>query len=417
MRHRQRQVITAALAAAVMLLAPAIPTGSAVAAGPVQGLSADKVIPSKKAVAAAKAKASAASVRVAQLQTELAAASTKLVTLGSALAQASEYYNAALFQRDQAKVKAQAAGQAAAAAQQSLGSAQNDLSRFASAAYRSGGDLAQVDAMLGANGPQDLADQATTMNLLGDRQSVALNRVQAARATAEVLQTQAQKALAEQQAAADAVKGARDKAQSMVAEQQAQTDALASQRTALAKQVAALRSSSERLAAQRASGLAQLAADKAAASAEDSGDSTGIPRGILLGMPANVPVGQQRGTEAGAKQAITYARAQIGKPYLWAAAGPDRFDCSGLTMMGWRQGAVSLPHWSVAQYASGKKIPLSKIRPGDLVFFANDLSDYRSIHHVGMYIGGGQMIEAPYTGANVRVSSIARQSLFGASRP
>ena len=76
-----------------------------------------------------------------------------------------------------------------------------------------------------------------------------------------------------------------------------------------------------------------------------------------------------------------------------------------------------MAHWSVAQYAQGKKIPLSEIRPGDLVFFSTDLSEYRAIVHVGLYIGAGTMIEAPYTGANVKISSINRPSLFGAARP
>jgi cell wall-associated NlpC family hydrolase len=181
-----------------------------------------------------------------------------------------------------------------------------------------------------------------------------------------------------------------------------------------------LSSRSERLAAQRAAGLAARAAAEAAEAAE-SGTGTGgnldIPRGILLGMPANVPEGRQRGTTAGAAQSVAYARKQIGKPYLWAADGPASFDCSGLVMMAWRQSGVSLPHWSVAQYAAGKKISLANIRPGDMVFFASDLTEYRSIQHVGLYIGNGQMIEAPFTGSFVRVSSINRASLFGASRP
>ena len=85
-------------------------------------------------------------------------------------------------------------------------------------------------------------------------------------------------------------------------------------------------------------------------------------------------------------------------------------------MRAWQQGGVSLPHYSVAQYAQSMKVALGDLRPGDLVFFASG-SDYRSIYHVGLYVGGGQMIEAPYTGESVRVSSIYRASLFGAARP
>ena len=108
--------------------------------------------------------------------------------------------------------------------------------------------------------------------------------------------------------------------------------------------------------------------------------------------------------------------AQLGKPYEWGADGPSTYDCSGLVMRAWQQGGVSLPHYSVAQYAQSQPVALSDLRRGDLVFFASG-SDYQSIYHVGLYIGSGQMIEAPYTGENVRISSIWRSSLFGAARP
>ena len=128
------------------------------------------------------------------------------------------------------------------------------------------------------------------------------------------------------------------------------------------------------------------------------------------------PSGSSSGSSSGAEAAIEFARAQLGKPYEWAADGPSTFDCSGLTMRAWQQGGVSLPHYSVAQYQQGEKVPLTDLRRGDLVFFASS-GDYRSIYHVGLYIGDGLMIEAPYTGENVRISSIWRSSLFGAARP
>jgi cell wall-associated NlpC family hydrolase len=86
-------------------------------------------------------------------------------------------------------------------------------------------------------------------------------------------------------------------------------------------------------------------------------------------------------------------------------------------MRAWEQAGVSLPHYSVAQYERSEKVAVTDLRRGDLVFFASDPGNHRSIYHVGLYIGGGQMIEAPYTGENVRVSSIWRGSLFGAARP
>ena len=403
-----------AVAVAVVLLIPTTLSGTALGA---TGLANDKTIPSKRTVNEARAKAQAARSQVAALQTKIAASSAKLVTLGANLSDASELYNGAVYQEQQAKQKSDAAASEAAAADQKAAATATELNRFASAAYRSGGDIARVSSMLSANGPQDLIDQASTIDVLGDRQSTALRRVNVARAAALVLKGQAAQALADQQAATDQVKTSRDKAQGLVDEQQRQANELAAQQGQLRAQVALLASRSERLAAQRTAGLAARAAAEAAESGTGDGGNLDIPRGILLGMPVNVPEGRQRGTKVGAAKSVAYARAQIGKPYLWAADGPASFDCSGLTMMAWRQSDVSLPHWSVAQYATGKKISLANIRPGYMVFFATDLTEYRSIHHVGLYIGNGQMIEAPFTGSFVRVSSINRASLFGASRP
>ena len=108
---------------------------------------------------------------------------------------------------------------------------------------------------------------------------------------------------------------------------------------------------------------------------------------------------------------------QLGKPYQWAATGPATFDCSGLTMRAWQAGGISLPHWSVAQWQASTPVSQAQARPGDLVFYAYNLSDYTSIHHVALYIGDGEMIEAPFTGADVRISSVDRPDLFGFARP
>ncbi|MBA3654047.1 MAG: C40 family peptidase, partial [Actinobacteria bacterium] len=117
------------------------------------------------------------------------------------------------------------------------------------------------------------------------------------------------------------------------------------------------------------------------------------------------------GVSAGASNAVNYARAQLGKPYKWAGAGPDSFDCSGLTMMAWRAGGVSLPHSSQAQYSGTTRIPLSSVQPGDLIFY------YSDIHHVGIYAGGGQIIAATHTGSFVRTLSMYYSPPIGAGRP
>ncbi|HEX2236633.1 MAG TPA: NlpC/P60 family protein, partial [Actinomycetota bacterium] len=109
--------------------------------------------------------------------------------------------------------------------------------------------------------------------------------------------------------------------------------------------------------------------------------------------------------------AVQAALDQVGDPYQWGAAGPDAFDCSGLTMYAWAQAGVSLPHNSGAQYAATPRVAASDLQPGDLLFFGSP------IHHVGMYIGGGQMVAAPYTGSSVGVFPSSRSDFVGAGRP
>jgi cell wall-associated NlpC family hydrolase len=114
---------------------------------------------------------------------------------------------------------------------------------------------------------------------------------------------------------------------------------------------------------------------------------------------------------AGAAKAVSVAQAQIGKPYQWAAAGPDKFDCSGLTMYAWAAAGVQLPHSAAAQYGMLPKVSRAALQPGDLVAFGNP------IHHIGIYEGGGIMIDAPQTGENVRRDAIDRADYVGGVRP
>ena len=113
---------------------------------------------------------------------------------------------------------------------------------------------------------------------------------------------------------------------------------------------------------------------------------------------------------------VDVARAQFGKPYVWAAAGPDAFDCSGLTMYCYSVAAgISLPHNAAMQYAVTTHIARDSAQPGDLVFFGSSAG---SIHHVGIYTGGGMMIHAPHTGDVVRTESVDYSGdLYGFGRP
>lgn len=111
--------------------------------------------------------------------------------------------------------------------------------------------------------------------------------------------------------------------------------------------------------------------------------------------------------------AVDAALSQLGKPYRWGAAGPDAYDCSGLTKWAWAKAGVSLPHSSRMQYATTERVSRADMQPGDLMFFGSP------IHHVAMYIGDGKVVEAPYSGANVRINdrTVHRSDLVGIGRP
>jgi peptidoglycan DL-endopeptidase CwlO len=108
--------------------------------------------------------------------------------------------------------------------------------------------------------------------------------------------------------------------------------------------------------------------------------------------------------------AIRYAMAQVGKAYVYGAAGPNAFDCSGLMMMAWAQAGISLPHSSSAQYGVGRHVSSDELQPGDLVFY------YSPISHVAMYIGNGLIVEAANPGAGIRVSGVFSMPYAGATR-
>jgi peptidoglycan DL-endopeptidase CwlO len=125
---------------------------------------------------------------------------------------------------------------------------------------------------------------------------------------------------------------------------------------------------------------------------------------IEAGLAAAIP------TSPGAARAVQRALSQLGKPYVWGADGPGSFDCSGLMLYAWAASGRSLPHSSRSQFAGTKRVSVSAIRPGDLVFFG------RPIHHVGMYVGNGKMVEASRRGKPVKIGSIFRRDMVGVGR-
>jgi cell wall-associated NlpC family hydrolase len=166
----------------------------------------------------------------------------------------------------------------------------------------------------------------------------------------------------------------------------------------------------DRLAAKKAE--VERAADKTRAllarmRAVDRASVPSRPSGPIAPPPSG---GGGGGGSGSAAAAVAFARAQVGKPYCYGGAGMSCFDCSGLTMMAWKQAGVSLPHSSSAQYNVGRRISAGELQPGDLIFY------YSPISHVSIYIGNGQRISATHTGDYVRVQSLG-SSIVGYGRP
>jgi peptidoglycan DL-endopeptidase CwlO len=125
-------------------------------------------------------------------------------------------------------------------------------------------------------------------------------------------------------------------------------------------------------------------------------DPTGCGEGVGNLLPGSQTAGQ----------AISYALGELGKPYVWGAVGPDSFDCSGLMQSAFRTAGIWLPRVAADQFHAGAWLPVRQAQPGDLLFWATDPGNPATIHHVAMYLGNDQYVEAPDVNETVRVSKI-----------
>jgi cell wall-associated NlpC family hydrolase len=372
-------------------------------------------IPSAGQVQQARDAATAKAAQVAAVQAQLAAAQTRLDTLRVAAEQAAEAY-------DQAQIKLAAADQAAAlarssaaAAGASFAQARTDVGRIAAQTYRDGGDLGAMSAVLAPGGPQDVLDRAALLDSLATDRTRIMQRMDATRVVATLLQQQADNALKQQQDAAAALSDAQTRAQAAADSATAAVSATQAQQAALLGELARLRNTSVALEQQRQAALAAQA--EAARQAAEAARQAALRRaaaaqaqqgGSGSGSAASTPPssGSAQGSAGAGASAVAWAERRLGLPYQWGGAGPNSYDCSGLTMRAWQQAGVNLPHYAASQYDQSAKVSYNQMRPGDLIFYATNPSDSSTIHHVAMFVGGGMMIEAPYTGANVRIVPI-----------
>jgi cell wall-associated NlpC family hydrolase len=326
----------------------------------------------------AKAQAANLQQRVAQLQVQAE--------------QASERYNAAEAALGELVGQQRLAQQQLAAAQSVVAANRAVIDERARALYMSGGSFTLYASVLQGADPTFVMAALHDVQSQTNRDKVTLANVDAASKTAASAQARVDELLQRQNdLMAQAANASRD-VEDALAQSQAALDAANNQIREIEAQIQA------RIDAESAArAAAQLVAARAAA----------LQAGFVDG-----------GGSAVGQAAIAAASTQLGKPYVYGGSGPDVWDCSGLTQWSYRQAGVRLPRTAAEQYlAVPTKVPLGELEPGDLLFWATDLSNPLTIHHVAIYLGNGQMLAAPHTGTVVRIQPVYLDGYYGAVRP
>lgn len=308
---------------------------------------------------------------------------------------ATEDYDATYAQLGVAVTEHLSAERALQVAQQASGTASNRTSLRVRALYMSGGTSALYARVLASTSVAEMADRVQQVQAVlredrtatRDAGQVVAGRQAAEKRLADTAATSVrlQKRVADR---ADAVRGLLTQTDALLAAADSRVRVLAEQ---------------QRLAEEAAAAV-QAAATLAAATASSA------DQGPLSPLP-NVPT-SPRGAAA-----LAFARAQLGKPYVWGAVGPSSYDCSGLTGAAYAAAGVHLPRVASQQWYAGPHIALADLQPGDLMFWASNLNDPNSIHHVSLYLGNSMMLAAPHTGDVVKIQPVYLDGYFGAVRP
>ncbi|ONI84297.1 hydrolase [Actinosynnema sp. ALI-1.44] len=397
--------------------------------------------PSDQDIENSKADRDSKATKVGELTSQLADAESKLVDLQATVELKLEDANKALVDlqtardvADQARADAAAARQEADAATAAIRKVREDIDDFAAASFRQGSTVGSMTAYFGAKSPKDLLDRAGLLNAVSSAPLDALERMQRARVEQANKDSRARAALNlanEKQTAAQNAKRVADQA-TAVAEQARRDQA------GEASQLEAFRARTEQELADaqaKVGGLesqlqryqqwlaAKQREDEERAKAAAAAAAAQRPSGGGGAKPSRPAPGRPPVTGGSASIVIARALSQLGVPYAWGggnANGPTRgirdggvadsfgdyakigFDCSGLMIYAFAGVGIRLPHYSGYQATSGRRVPLSQMAPGDMLFWATR----GRIHHVAMYIGNGQMVEAPYSGSRVRISPV-----------
>lgn len=430
--------------AAVTALAVLLPL-----AGPASARPEPAPVPSESQVDRARAEVATTKEKVAAMEAALASANARLQQAALAASVAAEAHNGAVYRLAEARRAYRGALLSQERARANVTAQREGIVSLVTDSYQNGTDVSSATVMLSDEGPTGLMNRYGVVESAGDSMEARYERFRTASARAATFTSRAADARERQEGLAEEARALRDAAGSAANAAAIAAGEIAVQRDALIRALAEAQDISvelagkrqramERIAAQRAVAAARAraaaereaveaaekAADRAAAKADQKADQAakqaeearkdqkqaekdgaGVPSGTTGGHTATGPAVDTNPPAPGngAQRAIAYAKAQLGKPYEWGAAGPGSFDCSGLTLMAWRAGGKSLPHWSVAQFQQSTPISVGSLRPGDLVFWG---STPGTIHHVAMYIGDGQIIHAPRTGQPVQISSM-----------
>jgi cell wall-associated NlpC family hydrolase len=287
--------------------------------------------------------------------------------------QATEAFNKADERADRLGDQIGTAQDAIARQQDRINTMRESLGSLAGAQYRSGG-LDPSLALLFSDNPDDYLDKAAALDRIGAHQAGELHALQ-----------QAMRDIAQQRAEASGKLTELEKSR---------------------KAVALHKRTVERKLAEARRLLDSLPDDERAEF--DRASRSGGKGRSEMGRPDLTGAGAPN---ARAAAAVAAARSALGKPYVWGASGPYGFDCSGLMVWSYYQAGVALPRTSQSQRYAGTQVPLSQAQPGDLVTYRSDAS------HVGMYVGDGQVIHAPYPGAPVRYDPVGMMPIASVTRP
>ncbi|MEB3959408.1 C40 family peptidase [Streptomyces kunmingensis] len=302
---------------------------------------------------------------------------TELQTLYQEAEEATETYNATEEELGERREEAESLAGKLAAARGTLYGSRMAAGRLARAQYQGRSQISPYVRLLLARDPQHALDQGHVVQRAARDQQATVDRLTGDEKKADGLATEARATL--------------DRQLRLTAQRKKERDTVRGRLKEVEELLASL--SSDQLA-----DLARLE-DAGAADAQRALVTSGA-----LGSAARAP------SKAGGA-ALAYAVRQIGKPYEWGAEGPGSFDCSGLTSQAWAHAGRKIPRTSQQQWATLPRVPLSRLRPGDLVVY------FPKATHVALYLGNGKVVQAPRPGARVKVSPIAANPLLGAVRP